>query len=429
MQRGNQDFDLANQTIIYLGLIPFEWNEENLKAVVCSLGTVLDIHFSMDHVGKNKGYAFIEYQTPQQAKNAIAVLLQSQFKNPMTGYFRRFKADLSKEPNKNSHITNRPPIIPNMNAMPQGMQFPPDFVPQITATAPPPPSQNQYSQQAPEPYNQAVQRPNNMNTSAQAPPPPPPNKAMLSELGIPEKFLKATEALPIPVKLPFATPDKISETLSLLPPAELIQLLANLKAILASGDMTRAADVFQLSPQLATAATQALLLMGFIDEGVIQDTMKSGGALPTAAQPMSQPPNNFQNKPYGQELYGAPPPMNQSGPQSFNRAGYGNYPQQNYPQQGPPPQNHRPQSGYSRGYNQPPTGMQNGNQSAPLPPPSSQSQGRWPNLPPSAQMKLANLAPNEAQVIAEVLLMPMEQINQLAPDRQNVIMTLRQQYM
>ncbi|RKP31051.1 hypothetical protein METBISCDRAFT_14880 [Metschnikowia bicuspidata] len=359
MQRSfnQQDVNLAAQTVIYLGLIPFEWTQENLKAVVCPIGTVLDIHFSLDHYGKNKGFAFIEYLTPQDAQNAISVLSQTQVKNPATGYTRRFKADLSKEPNKNAHILNRPPLLPSTAAMPSGVMYPLEFTPKAPGSAlgssqvPPSGTHNGRPQEFGQPVQQT---PDSMKELIVLPPP-----ILSTKTSIPGKYVKAVEALPIPVKLPFTTPDKISETLALLSPAELIQLIANLKVIVSSGDMNRAADVFKLSPQLATAAAQALLLMGFIDEAVIQETMKSGGALP--------------------------------------------------------------QDAYSRPYNQ----MQN----SPLPPPPPQGPGRWPHLPISAQMKLANLTPNEAQVIAEVLAMPMEQISALAPDRQQVIMTLRQQYM
>lgn len=458
MQRnlGQQEVNLALQTIIYLGLIPFDWNEENLRAVVCSLGPVLDIHFSMDHYGKNKGYAFIEYQTPQQAQNAIAVLLKSQVKNPMTGYFRRFKADLSKEPNKNANIPNRQPLALNPAAMPIGMQFPPDFVPQNPIIAPITsadsfngidPQQQQYGQQ---------QRPGMVNASPAPPPPPPPSINLAKTIDVPEKFLKATELLPVPMKLPFTTPDKISETLALLPPVELIQLIANLKVMLNNGEVNRAAEVFQLSPQLAAAASQALLLMGFIDEAVIQETMKSGGALPQVAAPAAQPNSNFQRSfTPNQYTTGPPQPVPQ---QEYNRNNYGqpllnfgqqqNFSQpqnlgqqqnfnnrQNFQQQGhqntpPPPQNYRAQGNYGRGFNQQQVHMQGNNQMPPPPQMSQpQTQGRWSNLPPSTQAKLANLPPNDANVIADILSMPMEQFNLLDQERKSVILNLRQQYM
>lgn len=445
MQRsfGQPEADLATQTVIYVGLIPFEWTEENLKAVVCSLGTVLSIHFGTDHFGKNKGFAFVEYLSPQQAKNAINVLLQSLATNPMTGYTRRFKANLSKEPNKNAHLTNRSPILPNPSAMPHGMQFPPDFAPQAPMNAPGAP-QDGYSSRPHEQFNQPMQQRQVPIQNVTAAPPPPPVVSS-AKSAVPERYLKASESLPIPQKLPFTTPDKISETLALLPPVEVIQLIANLKVILESGDVTRAADVFKLSPQLANAATQVLLLMGFVDEAVIQETMKSGGALPQAsagsASTQIQPPlnpqmQNNQNQ-FSTASVGSHAPvqpnfqgLDQGG---FNRGAY-IQPQnhQNYNQQPGYSQNYRQQNNFSRGYNS----VQNHNQKFPPQGPSGlpqqtqgTNQGRWPHLPMSTQIKLANLAPNEAQVIADVLSMPMDQIGQLSSDRQEIIMNLRQQYM
>lgn len=453
MQRSNQgDANPSTHTIIYMGLIPFDWTEENLRAVVCSMGPVLDIHFSMDHYGKNKGYAFIEFQTAQQAQNAIAVLLKSQVINPMTGYTRRFKANLSKEPSKANNLTVRQPLILNPSAMPPGMQFPPDFVP-ISPAVPSMQYTDSYSQRGQDPYGQPQQRHGNMNSNLTPPPPPPPPASTVPTTEIPNRYLKATEILPIPKKLPFSTPDKISETLASLPPAELMQLISHLKVMLASGEVTRAAEIFQLSPQLATAATQALLLMGFVDEAVITETMKSGGALPHAVPETTPSGTNFQRK-NGNNQFGtnAPPPP-QGPPQDFNRGNF--YPQSNYGQQQgfgqqqnhgqspnfgqagpqgghpPPHQNYRPQNNYNRNYNQIPNNSQ-GNSNV-IPPPQPQNAapplGLWPKLPPATRIKLSKLPPNEANVIADILSMPMEQFNQLDAEKKNVIMGLKQQYM
>ncbi|KAM9915335.1 hypothetical protein OXX59_010563, partial [Metschnikowia pulcherrima] len=62
---------------------------------------------------------------------------------------------------------------------------------------------------------------------------------------LPDEFSKATQFLTQPKKLPFAAPDKINETLSQISPPQLIELIANLKSILASSDSVRAAEVFR----------------------------------------------------------------------------------------------------------------------------------------------------------------------------------------
>lgn len=422
------------------------------------MGTVLSMHFLTDHYGKNKGYAFVEFQTPQQAQNAIQILLQSLVKNPVNGYFRRFKANLSKEPNKNAHIPNRPPFVASMSAMPAGMQFPPGFASQGSPSAASVNlNSNSYGRDQ-ELYNQPTQRPGNMASLSTPAAPVPAGPALTSifpKIDFPEKYLKATKYLPVPVKLPFTTPDKISETLALLPPVELIQLISNLKVSLSTGDMARAADVFQLSPQLATATAQALLLMGFIDETVIQETMKFGGALPQAAVPVpvlnaagaNTKGNVGHLNQYNPNLYGSAVPMSQGSHESYRgnmsqKQGFGQHKfnnRQGFQQQGgyqssthTLQQNYALQNPSSHNYTQMPNSMLGNNPLPPPPPmqvPLAQGQGRWPHLPPSVQTKLANLPPNEANVVAEILAMPMEQVQLLAPDRQNVIIGLKQQYM
>ncbi|KAM9910350.1 hypothetical protein OXX69_004569 [Metschnikowia pulcherrima] len=400
---------------IYVGSIPFEWGEDNLRAVVCALGKVIDVRLGFDHIGKNKGFAFVEFETSEEAVNAADILSKTQVVNPVSGQTRRFRTQVSKEAFRSGgNMTKR--VIPfDPKHMPAGVQFPPEALakyPQLSWAILPPSASNI----------------------------------------LPDEFSKATQFLASPKKLPFATPDKINETLSQISPPQLIELIANLKSILASSDSVRAAEVFRLSPNLAAAATQALLLMGFIDEEVIQEAMKAEAAN-VNAQPVPVP-----TPPPQQQAYQAP--YNQNS-QHFNPANQPAAPySQNYDQQG------RQSFGQNNAYSQTPSFGQNqgyntnshagyaqgnntnGNHSqrygsgsianqpqrthspslspAPGAPPA---QSKWPHLPLSAQMKLANVPSDQAELIVQVLSLTPEQISALPPDRQNMVAGIKQQYL
>ncbi|GEQ71754.1 hypothetical protein JCM33374_g5440 [Metschnikowia sp. JCM 33374] len=435
-------------SVIYIGSIPFEWNEENLKAVVCGLGNVLDVRLGFDHIGKNKGFAFVEFETPQQAVNAVQLLSKVQIVAPGSGQVRRFRTDLSKEPYRPGSNESKPIIPLNPDRLPMGVQFPPEVVakhPQLS-----------WASQAKYPAFAGVEgMPNTMSNPTVSHTPPPGN---MSNLGvavphsgsnsIPEEWLKATHTLPLPNKLPFATSDKINETLSQIPPPQLIELIANLKNISNSADSARAAEVFRISPHLAASATQALLLMGFIDEEVIQEAMKAevvNSAPPSVLTPPPQP-NSYQSGfPPGTQGYGNGPqftaPYSQSyghgqPPRKFNNQNNSFNPHQNFTQA----QNYNATQNYS----QPGSSSQNvsrfgpgltqnqiphqSSPSLPPAPPVPSTPARWPNLPPSAQAKLANVPKDQAELIVQVLTLTPEQISALPPDRQNMVAGIKQQY-
>ncbi|KAF8004773.1 hypothetical protein HF325_000230 [Metschnikowia pulcherrima] len=396
---------------IYVGLIPFEWGEDNLRAVVCALGKVIDVRLGFDHIGKNKGFAFVEFETSEEAVNAADILSKTQVVNPVLGQTRRFRTQVSKEAFRSGgNMTKR--VIPfDPTHMPAGVQFPPEALakyPQLL-----------WASQA---QNASFGGPNGANPMlsrgvSHTPPIPgkgintgsilPPSASNI----LPDEFLKATQFLAQPKKLPFATPDKINETLSQISPPQLIELIANLKSILASSDSVRAAEVFRLSPNLAAAATQALLLMGFIDEEVIQEAMKAEAAN-VNVQPVPVP-----TPPPQQQAYQAP--YNQNS-QHFNPANQPAAPySQNYDQQGR-------QYGSGSIANQPQRTHLPLLSPAPGAPPA---QSKWPHLPLLAQMKLANVPSDQAELIVQVLSLTPEQISALPPDRQNMVAGIKQQYL
>ncbi|OBA22861.1 hypothetical protein METBIDRAFT_37337 [Metschnikowia bicuspidata var. bicuspidata NRRL YB-4993] len=356
-----------NLSTIYVGLIPFDWSEDNFKAVVCGLGNVYDVRLGFDHIGKNKGFAFVEFETPQQAVNAAQLLTKVQIVMPSLGQVRRLRTEVKETFRSNDQRA----IIPlKPEHLPAGVQFPPEVVvkkPQLlwasqakyaSFSGPDIPSNTPNSRGA----SHTPPLPGNMGNMGSIAPPNSSNT-------LPGELLKATHYLALPKKLPFSTPDKINETLGQISPPQLIELIANLKNIMNSSDSARAAEVFRLSPNLAASATQALLLMGFIDEEVIQEAMKAEIGNATPAAPITPQQQNIHPGPSHQNLPLLPPA---------------------------------------------PTG------------PSTPS--RWPNLSLLAQMKLSALPSDQAELIAQVLALSPEQISALPSDRQSMVAGIRQQY-
>ena len=57
-----------NSNILYVGNIPYDWDESTVESVVCGSGNIVDVRLGFDHVGKNKGFCFVEYKTVQDDK-------------------------------------------------------------------------------------------------------------------------------------------------------------------------------------------------------------------------------------------------------------------------------------------------------------------------------------------------------------------------
>ncbi|KAN0121955.1 hypothetical protein V8E51_000281 [Hyaloscypha variabilis] len=193
--------------------------------------------------------------------------------------------------------------------------------------------------------------------------------------------------LPHGVDLPpgLTCPDAISRTLNTLPPAQLLDVLSQMKT-LATTDAAKATELLHQAPQLSYAIFQALLLMGLV----------STEALGSVVEAASQPPP-MQTPQQQQPAYQVPPPSN-------------------YPPGFPPPPPHM--SGQ--------LGMQMG-----TPP---QGQGLYPpppppqRAPPPQQQQPQQALPDTDALMQQVLAMPQEVIDQLPPNDRAQIMTLRATY-
>ncbi|KAL7665338.1 RRM domain-containing protein [[Candida] zeylanoides] len=390
-------------TVVYLGSIPYDWDENVIKSVVAGSGRVVDVRLGFDYAGKNKGFCFVEYATHDEAQRALPLLNQIKV-GPASGSgpFKRLRIELSKE-GLRSHASDSKPVLDlNHNYFPPYVMVPPEMVaagggpgastlyqaptslPRMPPSLPHNPNLPANPRQSQFGGAQLPQHPRMHHAAGplyHTPPQQPPQA-----LPMPPALTAASQQLPQPAALPFTTPDKISETLSKIPPPQLVEVIANLKNFLVGPNAARAADFFQISPDLASSASQALLLMGLIDAEVIAESMKA------PQQPVAPPAAS----PYGQLQQ--PPPQPQQHPQR--------------------------QAAYS-GYGTPPPSA-----AAPAAAPAAaRPPAQWAHLPPQAVAKLANMAPDQANLIAQVLSLPAESIGALPPDQRAMVTNLRAQYL
>lgn len=365
-----------NSSVVYIGSIPFDWDENVIKSLVAGTGNVVDVRIGFDYAGKNKGFCFIEYQNPQWAHQAIVLLNQIQLIMP-NSQSKRLRIESSKESLKANKGFDMKQVIAlnDRNALPNYVHLPPQML-SVVPYSPnrvDSPSMNNFQQQPQyqQPQYQQSQQPqqfqrqqpyNNYN-----PTPPQQNIPLQSQQPqVSIKYTQATKNMAQVTNLPFETNDVINQTLSKIPPAQLIEVIANLKNMVNGPDAARVHEVLKMSPDLATTAAQALLLMGFIDGDVITESTKAATNIPN-------------NGPGIGSQYSAP--------------------------------------GFQPQYSTPP----------PPPPPATQS--RWPNLSLKAQQKLLELNPDQAELIAQVLNLPPDQIRTLPSDKQTMVQNLRAQYL
>lgn len=200
--------------------------------------------------------------------------------------------------------------------------------------------------------------------------------------------------LPQGVDLPpgLTCPDAISRTLSTLPPAQLLDVLSQMKNLV-SADAEKATELLRQAPQLSYAIFQALLLMGLVSSDALNSVVETAITAPAPAPPVVQVPTPVQQ--------GYPPPI----------------PGQSFPGGFPPPP---PQFAGQMGTPQP--GMP-----FPPPPPQYRQQSQTPvhaapPAPPGA-------AGDTEALIKQVLEMPQSLIDQLPPSEKAQIIALRQQFL
>ena len=106
--------------------------------------------------------------------------------------------------------------------------------------------------------------------------------------------------------------DAISRTLNTLPPAQLLDVLQQMRT-LATTDPARCAELLNLAPQLSYAVFQAMLLMGLVSPDAINSVLETPIAVPPPAAAAAAPPYGYNPAPVPTPPYGAgqgyaPPP-------------------------------------------------------------------------------------------------------------------------
>jgi cleavage stimulation factor subunit 2 len=90
--------------------------------------------------------------------------------------------------------------------------------------------------------------------------------------------------------------DAISRTLNTLPPAQLLDILSQMKT-LATTDPARATELLTAAPQLSYAVFQALLLMGLVSPEAIHSVIDTSAPPPVQATPAGYPPAQMPGMP------------------------------------------------------------------------------------------------------------------------------------
>lgn len=92
--------------------------------------------------------------------------------------------------------------------------------------------------------------------------------------------------------------DAISRTLNTLPPAQLLDILQQMKT-LASSDPARATELLAQAPQLGYAVFQALLIMGLVSPDAITSVLEPGAASASVSIPPPASSSTPAPAPYG----------------------------------------------------------------------------------------------------------------------------------
>lgn len=325
--------NLANATgaanassVIYLGNIPNDWDEQVISSVVAGSGKIVDIRSRLDNSGRTKNFCFVEYLNPHEAARALTLLNEIKL-----GPKRKLRVELSKEGLRTSHPKDRPILQLHRNHLPYYVQMPAAMRENSTDSLP-----TEFPNSAAPAYS------NNIGTAP-----------IKQEITMPEVLAKASQYLPQFNPSAFKADDKISQNLQSIPPVQLIELLSTLKQLI-STNVSSAQQVFDMSPNISIAVVQAMILMGLIDINTLTTAIRQQIGTP---QPFTHTPT---------------PPVAQI--------------------------------------------------STPQPDP------RWPHLSASAGQKLAKLDPNEATMIAQVLSLSQNDLNNLPPQQRQMVDTIRAQY-
>ncbi|OJK03541.1 hypothetical protein ASPACDRAFT_111359 [Aspergillus aculeatus ATCC 16872] len=225
-----------NGTSIFLGNIPYNLTEEQIRDILGTAGTVTKFRLMINQeTGKPKGYGFADYADADSAASAVRNL------NDYEVMGRKIRVDWPHNNEKDS--------------------VPPEYLHQNTG-----PAGAAAGQQDGLGLGGAGGAGGAQPAHAPLPPLPP--------------------GVEVPPHLD--CPNAISQTLASLPPNQLLDVLQQMKSLVMA-DPARATELLRQAPQLAYAIFQALLLMNLVDYSAL-GTVVEQAAVQTAAAAPPPPP-------------------------------------------------------------------------------------------------------------------------------------------
>ncbi|KAF1816013.1 hypothetical protein P152DRAFT_408534 [Eremomyces bilateralis CBS 781.70] len=236
--------------VVFIGNIPYGVTEETIIDTLSRVGQVLNFRLVYDkETGKPKGFGFAEFIDADAAASAVRNL------NDYEMMGRKLRVDYS-----------------NDGAAHESHSVPSNY------TAPPPLTTH--------PDPSLLQQ---MSGVPSLPPLPP-------GADVPPNLLAI---------------DVISTTLKTLPPAQLLDILSQMKGLVAS-DPSKATELLKAAPQLSYAVFQSLLLLGLVEQDVLASVLEHINGYPPPPQHQQQQQYQVQYPPMSNPIMGAaptPPPQ------------------------------------------------------------------------------------------------------------------------
>ncbi|KAK9417068.1 putative RRM domain-containing protein [Seiridium unicorne] len=271
---GNIPYGESSQNQLRIDQLPLTQrpglSEEQITDIFSTCGQVLNFRLVYDReTGRPKGFGFAEYPDADSAASAVRNLNDYEVMN------RKLRVDYSTEGRVGEEDDKSGPNNGN-NAAPYGQ------------------------------HSNGVSAAPQMMPAGSLPPLPP-GKELPPGVGF---------------------HDAISRTLHTLPPAQLLDILSQMKT-LATTDPARATELLTAAPQLSYAIFQALLLMGLVSPEAIHSVIDASGPPPVQAPPAGYPQApmpampGFPGVPTGTPPVAAPfapPPVAQPSPATYGAA-------------------------------------------------------------------------------------------------------------
>lgn len=228
---------------VFVSDIPFDLTEDKVRQLLNTAGRIVNFRLVYDkEKQRHKGYAFVEYETSDEANKAVQTL------NRMQLLGRQLRVSISRDNRSGGNQQQR---------QFQGNQGGAD----------------QYGQDRRDRHGQQ----NNYNNNNQG--------RRYGNQGYQNQPPQHSSRREVVTSL--VVDDEISRTLSQFPPEQIVELLSTMKSLI-KDNPAQAKDVLLSNPNLAYCVAQALLLMGIADSNVISQVVaahQQQSANPSAPEP------------------------------------------------------------------------------------------------------------------------------------------------